>query len=78
MVQGKFKTKATMPKGCKQRSQQRIDKGNVKKKNTKQKKNSIETIVKNKLEASVKKNIEHELCGQAKSIEGKSFRVVKS
>jgi hypothetical protein len=78
MVQGKFKkNKVDLPANCKQKSIHRIQKGVQKNKTKKQKKNSIERIVKNSLESNIKNNIESDLCAQAKSMEGKSFNLLK-
>ena len=76
MVQGKLKAKSKLPEGCKQKSIHRVQKGE-KSKSQKLKKNSITKIVKNNLEVGIKKSIEKDLSAQAKSIEGKSFRLLK-
>lgn len=77
MVQGKVKQKNSLPKNVKQKSVVRINKALVKNKHKKQKKNSIQNIIKNNLETTVKRNVEIELGSRAKSIEGKSFRMLK-
>ena len=77
MVQGKLKTKTKLPENCKQKSVHRVQKAKEKSKSHKQKKNSIGKIVKNNLEVGIKKSIEKDLASQAKSIEGKSLRLLK-
>lgn len=78
MVQGKFKkNKVDLPANCKQKSIHRVQKSELKNKSKKQKKNSIDRIVKNNLESNIKKSIESDLCAQAKTMEGKSFNLLR-
>jgi hypothetical protein len=78
MVQGKFKkNKVDLPANCKQKSIHRVQKGEKKSKTSKQKKNSIQKIVNKNLESNIKRSIESDLCSQAKSMEGKSFNLLK-
>ena len=80
MVQGKFKkNKVDLPANCKQKSLHRVQKAELHKSKAskQQKKNTIDKIVKNNLEKNVKQNIESNLCAQAKSMEGKSFNILK-
>jgi len=77
MVQGKVKNKVTLPANCKQKSTTRINKASEKRKSTATMKKTIQNVVKKNLESSIKTSIENDLCSQAKSCEGKSFKILK-
>jgi hypothetical protein len=77
MVQGKVKHKTVMPKNIKQKSDIRINKAIDKKKGKIVEKRTIQKIIKHNLENVSKQSIEQNLCQQAKSCEGKSFKMLK-
>ena len=72
-MQGSHKTKIKLP------NKKSSGSGRVQQKGSKAKAaNTLEKKLKKKLESSMKKNIEEELCQQAKSVEGgKSFKIVQ-
>jgi hypothetical protein len=73
MAQGSHKTKIKLP--SKKSSSGRVQQG----KGTKPKSNTLEKKLKKKFETNIKKNIEEQLCQQAKSVEGgKSFHIIQS
>jgi hypothetical protein len=70
MAQGSHKTKVTLPNK---------NKNNRVRKSTKvSKATTVQKTMKRKLEIGIKKNIEEQLCQQAKSCEGKSFHIIES
>ena len=74
MAQGSHKTKIKLP-NKKNSSSGRVQQG----KGTKPKSNILEKKLKKKFESNIKKNIEEQLCQQAKSVEGgKSFHIIQS
>ena len=75
MVQGKVKLKS-LPRNIKKNlsTKTKRTKASIGKKKNK---NTIESIVKQKLDGSMKNKIESDLTKQAKSAEGKSFHLLK-
>ena len=81
MPQGSFKKTALPGKIVKKSSPAAAKNKNAKKSRKSQpvqSKTSLKNMVKKNLESNVRKAVESDLCQQAKSIEGKSFKMLKS
>ena len=73
MAQGSHKTKIKLPSKKNNGRVQGTTRG------PKPKTNTLEKKLKKKFETTIKKNIEEQLCQQAKSVEGgKSFHIIQS
>jgi hypothetical protein len=79
MVQGKVKHKVSLNGVSKKDNsiaKHKKNKGKQPQK-TYKKVNTVQKIVQKNLESSIKSNIEKDLCSQVKSMEGKSFNLLK-